>query len=372
MAAGEDAARATAPHPDNRELTTIGEPNATESIRRSPRRGATSAAVVAAAAIAAVVAAIFALHPPATHAASAKGAVVSTAKTGLGRIIVNSNGRTLYLFENDRDGKSACSGQCAAFWPPLITSGKPRVTGGARASLCTTRRADGRLQVTYKHHPLYTFAKDKKKGQTNGEGLDAFETEWYVVSTAGSKIAKDANGATEAFAVLQPDPHHRNTNGAAATRRCGPTRIVAPASQGRNSVAVTFAVTRLAGVAERRGDPGDRAQERAASLGPLLLVRRAAVAARAARPGSRSSGRRTGCAAASSAGATGWRSSSSRASTICEHGLRRARVLGGDRPPEPRASSARARGTRAAISRLDFASVISRFSTSVRKNGHSR
>jgi predicted lipoprotein with Yx(FWY)xxD motif len=148
--------------------------------------------IVAAAVLATLAAAIFALNPPATHAAQAKGVIVSTAKTSLGRVIVKSNGHTLYMFGKDRNGKSACSGQCATFWPPLITSGKPRATGGARASLIgTTRRADGRLQVTYKHHPLYTFAKDKKKGQTNGEGLDAFGAEWYVVSTAGSKIAKD-------------------------------------------------------------------------------------------------------------------------------------------------------------------------------------
>jgi predicted lipoprotein with Yx(FWY)xxD motif len=147
--------------------------------------------IVAAAAVAALAAASFALHPPTTHAAQAKGAIVSTAKTGLGRIIVKSNGRTLYLFGKDRNGKSACSGQCATFWPPLITSGKPRVTSGARAALVgTTRRADGRLQVTYNHHPLYTFVKDKKAGQTNGEGVNAFGAVWDAVSPAGAKIEK--------------------------------------------------------------------------------------------------------------------------------------------------------------------------------------
>jgi len=153
--------------------------------------------VLAAAAVAALAATIFALHPPATHAAQSKGAVVSTAKTSLGRLIVNSNGHTLYLFEKDRNGKSACSGQCATFWPPLITSGKPSVTGGAKASLIgTTKRADGRLQVTYNHHPLYTFAKDKKAGQTTGEGVNAFGAEWYGVSTAGSKIDKDDSSSS--------------------------------------------------------------------------------------------------------------------------------------------------------------------------------
>jgi predicted lipoprotein with Yx(FWY)xxD motif len=147
--------------------------------------------IVAAAAVAALAAATFALHPPTTHAAQAKGAVISTAKTSLGRIIVKSNGRTLYLFGKDRNGKSACSGQCATFWPPLITSGKPRVTNGARAALVgTTKRADGRLQVTYNHHPLYTFVKDTKTGQTNGEGVNAYGAVWDAVSPAGAKIVK--------------------------------------------------------------------------------------------------------------------------------------------------------------------------------------
>jgi predicted lipoprotein with Yx(FWY)xxD motif len=145
--------------------------------------------IVATAAVAALAAAIFVLHPAATHAAPAKGAAVSTAKTRLGRIIVTSSGRTLYLFGKDRNGKSACSGQCAVFWPPLITSGKPGVTGDAKSSLIgTTRRADGRLQVTYNHHPLYTFVKDKKAGQTNGEGVNAFGGAWDAISPTGTKV----------------------------------------------------------------------------------------------------------------------------------------------------------------------------------------
>ena len=73
----------------------------------------------------------------------------------------------------------------------VITSGKPLATNGVKASLLgTTKRADGRMQVTYNGHPLYTFVKDTKKGQTNGEELKAFGAEWYVVSPAGAKIAK--------------------------------------------------------------------------------------------------------------------------------------------------------------------------------------
>jgi predicted lipoprotein with Yx(FWY)xxD motif len=98
--------------------------------------------IVAAVAVAVFAAAIFALHPPATQAAQAKGATVSITETSLGRIIVDSRRRTLYLFDKDRNGKSACSGQCGAFCPPLITNGKLVARNGARASIGTIKRAD--------------------------------------------------------------------------------------------------------------------------------------------------------------------------------------------------------------------------------------
>jgi predicted lipoprotein with Yx(FWY)xxD motif len=153
--------------------------------------------LVAVAAIATTLVAVFLLRPASTNAAGATGATVSTAKTGLGRILVNSSGRTLYLFEKDKSGKSSCSGGCAGFWPPLITKGKPRATNGAKASLLgTTKRSDGRMQVTYNHHPLYTFALDTKKGQTKGQGLNKFGAEWYVLSAAGAKVEKESSSSS--------------------------------------------------------------------------------------------------------------------------------------------------------------------------------
>jgi hypothetical protein len=66
---------------------------------------------------------------------------------------------------------------------------------GVKASLLgTTKRTDGRLQVTYKRHPLYTFIKDTKKGQTNGEGINAFGGVWHAVSPTGAPIVKSATG----------------------------------------------------------------------------------------------------------------------------------------------------------------------------------
>jgi len=128
-------------------------------------------------------------HGSADKAAS-KQALVTTRKTKLGTILVNAQGRSLYLFLKDKNGKSACSGACAKAWPPLMTTGKPRAAGGANAKLLgTTKRSNG-TQVTYNGHPLYTFFQDTKAGQTNGEGSTAFGAAWYVMGTNGKKIEK--------------------------------------------------------------------------------------------------------------------------------------------------------------------------------------
>ena len=127
-------------------------------------------------------------------------AKVSVASTGIGRVLVDGRGHTLYLFAKDVHGKATCTGGCAAFWPPLIATGKPRAGAGVKAALLgTSRRADGRLQVTYNHHPLYGFAKDMRMGDTNGEELDAFGGEWYAVSTAGTKVEKAASTSSGGY-----------------------------------------------------------------------------------------------------------------------------------------------------------------------------
>jgi predicted lipoprotein with Yx(FWY)xxD motif len=120
--------------------------------------------------------------------ATGKRATVKTGTSALGRIVVDGRSHTLYLFKKDKHGKSACSGACAQFWPPLLTSGKPKAGKGAKASLLgTTRRSDGTRQVTYHGHPLYTFVVDKgKRGSTKGEGLEEFGGRWYVVAAKGT------------------------------------------------------------------------------------------------------------------------------------------------------------------------------------------
>ena len=106
---------------------------------------------------------------------------VSLRSTKLGLILVNAQGRTLYLFAKDRNGRSACSGSCATFWPPLLSRSKPTAGPGVKASLLgRTRRSNGSMQVTYNRHPLYTFALDKQAGQTKGQSSLGFGGRWWA------------------------------------------------------------------------------------------------------------------------------------------------------------------------------------------------
>ncbi|HVW18538.1 MAG TPA: hypothetical protein VHB30_09845 [Solirubrobacteraceae bacterium] len=129
----------------------------------------------------------------ATALAAATTSKVSLKRGAIGSYLVDSKGRTLYLFEKDTKGKSACSGSCAKAWPPvLVAKGKSKPTAGTgvKASLLgTVKRSDGTRQVTYKGHPLYLYAGDTKAGQTTGEGLN---DAWYVVSASGAKIEDES------------------------------------------------------------------------------------------------------------------------------------------------------------------------------------
>ena len=127
---------------------------------------------------------------PAPKSGAPHGPTVRVATTRLGKVLVDSRGRTVYLFTKDSGTKSTCSGACATAWPPVLATGKPTVSGGAKASqVGTTTRSDGKRQVTYNGHPLYRFVKDTKSGDTNGERLTAFGGSWFAVSPTGKRIA---------------------------------------------------------------------------------------------------------------------------------------------------------------------------------------
>lgn len=129
--------------------------------------------------------------------ATRSNATVSLRKTNLGLILVNARGRTLYLFAKDRNARSSCYGSCARFWPPLLSRGRPTVGPGVRRSLLgTTRRTNGSLQVTYNKHPLYTYALDKRAGETKGEGNSLFSAKWWAVSAEGTAVVRAPTSTT--------------------------------------------------------------------------------------------------------------------------------------------------------------------------------
>ena len=103
-----------------------------------------------------------------------------------GSILVDAQGKTLYLFEQDTSKTSACTGTCIAIWPALTATGTPSAGAGLNASLLgTATQADGSSQVTYNGHLLYLFSGDAKAGDVTGEGVEGF----FVVSSAGDKVA---------------------------------------------------------------------------------------------------------------------------------------------------------------------------------------
>jgi predicted lipoprotein with Yx(FWY)xxD motif len=137
--------------------------------------------------------------------AAAQNASVRVAPSSLGRILVDAHGKTLYLWAHDKGHTSTCNGQCAKYWPPLVTSGRPKAGAGARAGLLgISRRADRRIQVTYDGHPLYYFAGDKRAGDVKGEGLTGFGGRWDPVSAAGTAVRKAAKTKTAGAYSTRP------------------------------------------------------------------------------------------------------------------------------------------------------------------------
>ncbi len=124
---------------------------------------------------------------PVTPATAATVAVADNSK--LGKILVDGSGRTLYLFQADKGMSSTCYGQCATYWPPLLTNGAPLAGAGVNASLLgTATRTDGTVEVTYGGHPLYYVVTDHNPGDVTGQGVNNFGALWNVVAPEGKQI----------------------------------------------------------------------------------------------------------------------------------------------------------------------------------------
>jgi predicted lipoprotein with Yx(FWY)xxD motif len=127
---------------------------------------------------------------PANGEAEASGAayVALGSVPELGLVLVDSKGFVLYDFHKDKGTTSACYGECAQVWPPLLSKGAPQPSNGASGSkLGTTERKDGTTQVTYAGHPLYTYVADKKPGEANGNDFSSFGAEWYALQGSGEE-----------------------------------------------------------------------------------------------------------------------------------------------------------------------------------------
>jgi predicted lipoprotein with Yx(FWY)xxD motif len=116
----------------------------------------------------------------------ASAVTIKATSSPLGTILVDQDGKTLYLFEADSQNKSNCSGGCLSLWPPVDADGKATAGSGVTAGMIGT--AAGSSQVTYAGHPLYWFSGDTAAGDTNGEGLTDFGGAWYAVSPAGKAV----------------------------------------------------------------------------------------------------------------------------------------------------------------------------------------
>jgi predicted lipoprotein with Yx(FWY)xxD motif len=112
----------------------------------------------------------FLLAAPAVFAQA--GAPAKTADTSKGKALVDAKGMTLYTFDKDSGGKSACNGQCATNWPPLMAT-----TGAASGDWSIVTRDDAGKQWAYKGKPLYTWVKDTKAGDVSGDGVNGT---WHI------------------------------------------------------------------------------------------------------------------------------------------------------------------------------------------------
>lgn len=128
----------------------------------------------------------------ARSSASGKGGaeILKVAKVpGVGPVLVESEGFTVYVFDRDENLESSCYRACARTWPPVLSGPDPQVRAGATVGLLAqVPRKDGTQQVFYATHPLYTYSGDKKPREANGQGIDSFGGEWHAIRGNGKVV----------------------------------------------------------------------------------------------------------------------------------------------------------------------------------------
>jgi predicted lipoprotein with Yx(FWY)xxD motif len=129
---------------------------------------------------------------PLTQARAEEAKVEVSEKEPFGKYLTDAEGMSLYLFEADGKLNSTCYDACAQAWPPLVTEGEPTAGQGVdKGMLAAFERAHGSMQVAYNGKPLYYFARDENVGDTNGQDVEGFGAEWYLISTEGEEVEEE-------------------------------------------------------------------------------------------------------------------------------------------------------------------------------------
>jgi predicted lipoprotein with Yx(FWY)xxD motif len=131
-----------------------------------------------------------------TAKAPASAAVVKTANSSKGTILVDSEGKTVYTLTNAGQ-PVPCTGACVSVWPPLmLPAGVTTATGGSGVTGLGTVAANGGQQVTVNGAPLYHFSGDQGAGSTNGDGINSFGGTWNVAKAGGGGASPSTTGMT--------------------------------------------------------------------------------------------------------------------------------------------------------------------------------
>ncbi len=136
--------------------------------------------------------------PQAKAVGSATG--LHVASTSLGKVLVDTSGRTVYVLSADSANHSTCSSSCLQLWPAVA----PGSHAGVTAKVGSTATAAGPKTATVAGHPIYTFSGDQAPGDVNGEGLQDFGGVWYAVSPTGAAVTAAASSPSSSASVTTP------------------------------------------------------------------------------------------------------------------------------------------------------------------------
>jgi predicted lipoprotein with Yx(FWY)xxD motif len=124
-----------------------------------------------------------------TAMAAKRGTAIRVVRSQYGRILAARRGQAVYLFDKETSARSRCYGACAQAWPPVLTKGRPVAGKGAKAGLLgTTRRRDGKKQVTYDGQPLYYYVADAP-GRVLCHDVEEFGGTWLVLRSSGKAVS---------------------------------------------------------------------------------------------------------------------------------------------------------------------------------------